>query len=231
MKLHTILPLVAALAVSAPVRAKSKAADPFEGTMTMQMTHAGRDMNTTYSVKGPNVRVEMPAVGPHAGGVIIMNTAAETMIMLMPAQQMYIEMPMRQPPTAKTPKGKVVKTGKHEKILGYDAEEWRIETDQGTVDSWIAKGVGIAPGMLAGPMSRGPRLPGEDEMLKEGGFPLRSIFSDAEGHESVRMTVTAIERKALSDALFKPPEGWKKFDRGAGMPGSGSAVGGHAGHE
>jgi hypothetical protein len=102
-------------------------------------------------------------------------------------------------------------------------EEWRIESESTVTEAWVAKGVGNFRG-LGGPMGQAPRPAWEIELSREGGFPFRTIMHDASGAETSRMTVTAVEKKALADSLFTPPADWKKFEMPAGHPGMGGAA-------
>lgn len=65
----------------------------------------------------------------------------------------------------------------------------------------------------------------EEALKGKGGFPLRVVTHDASGKATYKMEATKIEPGSLSDGLFAPPEGFKKFsmpDFGGMMRGGGA---------
>ncbi len=209
---------MAAVCVMAGLAAGSAGAAPkaFEGVVSMTMHHEDQDTPMTWKLKGAKSRMEM--AGPHGSMAMIFDATRHVMIMLMPERQMYMEMPQprpQAPAAAKGKAGRVAKTGKTEKILGYLCEEYRSADDQGSTEVWAAKGLGTFAGMGGRPGA--PRQAWEDEMTRGGFFPLRMVHRDAAGTETARMTATAIEPTALADDLFVPPAGYTKFEMPSGM--------------
>ena len=43
-------------------------------------------------------------------------------------------------------------------------------------------------------------------------FPMRVVGSSADGKETFRLEVTAVEKKSLPASDFQVPPGWKKFE-------------------
>lgn len=201
-------------------------AQSFEGVIEMQMKGADQDspMPMKYMVKGDFVRTESQS--PRGEFAMIMNMKDRKMIMLMPQMKSYMERTIdssaQLPADAKKPEFK--KTGKTEKILGYDCEQYIIKEENRETEVWAAKGLGtfMRPRMgggMGGPggrggMGRGGQMPAawEEEFRTKGFFPMRTITRDADGKEEARMEVIKIEKKELEASLFKAPEGWQKMD-------------------
>ena len=192
----------------------------FEGVIEMQMKDANQDSPTPmkYMVKGDLVRMEMQS--PRGEMAMIMNLKERKTIMLMPQMNSYMERTMdsavQRPADAK--KSELTKTGKTEKILGYDCEQYIIKGEKRETEIWAAKGLGTCTrhpmGGGRGRMGGGGQMPEgwEDEIRSKGFFPLRTMTKNAEGKEESRMEVTKIEKKDLDASLFKAPEGWQKMD-------------------
>ncbi len=202
--------------------ASSSFAQTFEGIIDIQIK--GPNMESPnpmkYMVKGDFVRTESQT--PRGEFAMIMNMKERKMIMLMPQMQSYMERTIdsvAQPP-AGNKKPEFSKTGKSEKILGYDCDQYVVKEEGRETEVWAAKGLGtfMRPGM-GGPMGggrggRGGQMPSawEEEIRAKGFFPLRTLTKNSEGKEESRMEVTKIEKKQLDDSLFKAPEGWQKMD-------------------
>ncbi|MBF8249368.1 MAG: hypothetical protein HW374_2168 [Bacteroidetes bacterium] len=165
------------------------AAQSFEGMIEMQMKDQNQEssMPVKYLVKGDLIRMEMQS--PRGEMTMIMDSKNKKTIILMPQMQSYMERSMDVPaqPAGDAKKSEITKTGKTEKILGYDCEQFIMKGEKGQTEMWAAKGLGtfMRPGM-GGP---GGRMGGP------GG-----------------MEATKIEKKELDAALFKVPEGWQKMD-------------------
>jgi hypothetical protein len=218
------------LAVGALLTAvQAFAASTFEGKVSLAITaERGRTMNMDYSLKGQKVRMDMSAEGNLVSS--IMDTAKMEMLMLMPDQQMYMVMPMKQKVEQAMEKAGVNTadievTGKTETILGYKCNQILVK-DKGLVtEVWAAEGLGAFMGLSGGgPMGGGMMGGGKpasakwEEALKDkGGFPLRVITRDAKGKESFKMEATKIQPGSLPDSQFTAPAGYQKFS----MPGMG----------
>ncbi len=195
----------------------------FEGKVSLAMTSGrGETMNMDYSLKGDKVRMDVNAKGNEMA--MIMDVTKQETLMLMPAQGMYMVVPMKKAIEQAVEKSgantaDVEATGKTETILGYKCSQILVK-DKGTVtELWVADGLGAFMGMgggMGGGMFGGGK-PAKaakwEEVLKgKGGFPLRMISRDASGKETARMEATKIEPGSLPDSLFVPPPGLQKFD-------------------
>ncbi len=200
-------------ALMVALTATTLAAQGFEGSITMKRTSTNGDANEmTYLVKGGKLRIDTPT-----GGMII-DGAAQKMLMVMTPQKMYVEIDMQgiaSSAEGKTPP-KVTHTGKMETIAGYQCEHILITGDGDTGDVCMAKGLArfMVPSAGRGGMSSQPAWV---QALGESGFPLK-----VERDGKVEMEATKIEKKSLDAALFTAPEGFTKMD----MPGRGRRGGG-----
>ena len=193
------------VAFAAPLVAQS----PFEGSVTLKMVGGrGEVRNIAYLIQGGKTRIELPG----GQGAMIMDPGSKTMLMIMTAQKMYMEMEMK-PPVGLAKKkaaasgGTVLRTGKMETIAGYRCEHIETTDDDGAVvDAYLSTELGgFRMPMASGPMSP-PKEPGWASDLGPNGFPLKAQKGD-----KVFFEVTAIERKSLAPALFEAPSGFKKF--------------------
>jgi hypothetical protein len=228
------------LAVGALLTAvQTFAAGTFEGKVSLAITaNKGRPMNLDYSLKGQKVRMDMQAEGNQVAS--IMDMAKLEMLMLMPDQQMYMVMPIKQPvEQAMAKQGEstadIEVTGKTDTILGYKCSQILVK-DKGTVtEMWVAEGLGMFMGLGGGGPMGGGMMGGRksanaakwEEALKgKGGFPLRVITRDAKGKDTFKLEATKIEPGTLPDSLFSPPAGYQKFE----MPNLGGMLKGLGGN-
>jgi hypothetical protein len=183
----------------------------------------------------------MDLQGGEGAMAMILNPPQRQMIMLMPEQQMFMVMPLKATPPGAAAQGdqpppepRIEKTGRTEKILGYDCEEWvNTEADQ-TTEFWVTDKLGVFPGLggggnpLAGMMGGKPAEParaGWENALRnrEGFFPLRVVSRDRRGRELFRLETRAVQPGPLADTLFAPPSGFQKLElpTPGGLPGIG----------
>ncbi len=227
------------LAVSALLTSvQTFAAGTFEGKVSLAITaNKGRPMNMDYSLKGQKIRMDMHAEGNQVTS--IMDMTKLEMLMLMPDQQMYMVMPIKQPvEQAMAKQGEstadIEVTGKTDTILGYKCSQILVK-DKGTVtEMWVAEGLGMFMGLGGGPMGGGMMggrksanaAKWEEALKGKGGFPLRVITHDAKGKDTFKLEATKIEPGTLPDSLFSPPAGYQKFE----MPNLGGMLKGLGGN-
>lgn len=125
--------------------------------------------------------------------------------------------------TAKAPELK--KTGKTDTVAGRSCEEWAIANEDKTrVLVCVAN---EQASWLELPTLGLPSQHGWARELMDGKhLPLRAIMFEASGKETMRVELVRLEAKALDDALFAPPAGYKVLDMGEMMRGVASMVGG-----
>lgn len=118
---------------------------------------------------------------------------------------------------------KVDKTGRQDSVAGYACEEWDVTAADGH-KSRICVAEQSASFLTLPTVS----LPTEDAWARElfdgKHVPLRAITLDPAGNERTRLEVSKLEPKALPDALFAMPDGYKVIDFVQMMRGLGAAM-------
>jgi len=71
---------------------------------------------------------------------------------------------------------------------------------------------------MGGGMRKAPTPGWERAIAGQNFFSLR-VTTTTKNKQTFRMEATAVERKALADSFFAPPEGYQKFDMGGLMQG------------
>lgn len=198
------------------------AAAPFEGTVSFDLSANGRGtpQSLSYAIKGQLVRVEIQAEGQAFASII--DPGKQEMTILMPDQGMYMVMPMKAGMEAAAKAGgvestaQVERTGKTEKILGYQCEQVLVKDKGQVTELWLAEGLGTFAGLGSGnPLAGGKKSAAAskwEEALKGiGGFPLRVISRDSKSKEVFKMEAKAITPGPLPASHFQSPAGLQKF--------------------
>ena len=196
--------------------------DSFEGQYDMEFSESKETVQVSFWAKGGHLRMKLSGKRDETGEMIFRD-GISAMIMVMPQQRMYMEMPIP-PESFKTDSGEMdpegfpfKETGNSKKILGMDAKEFVFEHEGESMTIWATDELGSMP-FANNPMMKG----WTDAMRRMTGlkafFPLEMIGTE-NGKESYRMKVTKVERKSLPDSMFLPPEGFMKMTLPAGMGG------------
>ncbi len=198
--------IVTLAALSSQLRAQK-----FEGTVDFTLTTDNRTVPMTLMIKGDNIRVETEG-RPGMKAVILMDTKENKSTMIMDAMKMYMEMPIPQARDSSIPKYSFNKTGKTQKLLGYDCNEYLFTDGKTQANVWVTKELGSVAHYGMGLGRPGNRTDAWQEALgKEGGFALLTVVKTEDRGEST-IKATKVEKKSLDDALFKIPEGYQKMD-------------------
>ena len=202
----------------------------FEGTIAMTIKEGSRSHDVSYATKGGKLRISM-AAGPMGEVNSIVDLAAGKILMLMPAQGMYMEMPVGNEVNAviaeHTPDSKRLKrTDKTTKILGYTCRQYLFDEDAGPVEIWATDELGQFVALPRGnPMQQAKTKAGWDQFIDGDFFPMRVVALNHQGKERMRWEVSGVKPQKLSPALFTVPAGLKKFDMGGMMQGLGGLLG------
>ena len=220
--------IAAALLVTPPVTAAAQ--QTFEGVVEYDMITDNHTIHTIYYQKGSHVRMEMNMGGQ--ASAMIMDGTTGTMTTLVPSQKMYMTMNLRAMAAGvrehrdSVHLPKITATGRHETIAGHDCEHVLMTSDQDhtNVDVCVARGMGDymwgggGGGRRAGqdfwsgiPNADDPRFAEFRRQFATGFFPLKMEMRDEHGKVGMTMVATKIDRRALSDALFKPPADYKEM--------------------
>jgi len=199
-------------------------------------TLGNKPQEMTIIVSKGRTRIE------HAQGGMIMAPAENKNIILMHAQKMYMNMPQMNP--AATGQGssqglpspdqtKWEKTGKKDKIAGYDTEQWIGKDAAGKMmaEVWI----GASPEIIAEYIDSLSKS-GQGEMTKlieqmragqssgpyKNGFPLKSVIYDDTGVAQATTVVTKLDSAPVDSKWFEIPAGYQEMKMPAmgqgGMP-------------
>jgi hypothetical protein len=189
-------------------------AQGFEGVISMRIA-AGKStqppQEVEYYARGGNVRVNLATP---AGPVAMLGLGAEQkMFMVVESQKSYMELaaPDAKGEAAKLAEAKVTRTGKKETIAGYECEHVIIETTAASGPQRNDVCVTKALGRYVNPMASlgNAMMPAwQKQLVSDGSFPLRVTLSDG----VVALEVTKVEKKRVSDALFRIPADFNKMD-------------------
>ncbi|MBL0173601.1 MAG: DUF4412 domain-containing protein [Gemmatimonadaceae bacterium] len=192
-------------------------AQSFEGAIMIRVVAGGRNGPATadsveYLSRGGNVRINM--MSP-AGAVSILALATEgKTYAVLATQRAYMEM------SAGDAAGSVAesagattisRSGRKETIAGYECEHVLVESNGATgpqkTDMCLTKALGPYVNPVSG--LAGARLtPWQRQLASEGGFPLKVTLSDG----SVALEVTRIQKRRVSDTLFRIPADFSKME-------------------
>ena len=189
--------IVTALFHAAVLTAPVMAATEFEGTIHMDTESAGSNVEMVYFVKPQIIRLEMRS--GQGSAITIQDFENKKLYTLIPQMKKYAVTPLKEDEGNDPDEEKPVKTGKMEKILGYNCEQYKMKSPEGKMEIWATKDI-PAIKMLSHNV--------DGETLT----PLRIITYDKSGKEVARQVVTKIEEKKLANTLFKPPASYKVFE-------------------
>ena len=228
MKNSLLRAVLVITAIVGLVASRSVAADTFEGHIKMKMQPTkGEPSFISYAVKGKRLRMEMPS-GKGETMVGLLDWEKREMSMLMPGQQMYMVIELKDVPAVEEmEKSKdtttLEKTSETATIVGHDTTKYIARDGKNVTDLWLAKGLGSWFNMSGGsPMKPKKLSDWEKEVIAKKMFPLRMIGHDAKGKETVNMEVVELTPQKLDDAMFLPPPGYTRFSMGGLMKGLGN---------
>lgn len=166
-------------------------------------------------------------------GAAIIDTDKQQITVLMPAQSMYMTMPMQQT-MDQVSSGKassngagLENTGITKEILGYTCTKYISKSHEGTTEIWATTELGAFMGLgggMKGPMGRGkPKPSWERAIVGKDFFPLL-VIGQGKRQGKFTLKTTSVEPSNLPDSLFTPPEDYQKFDMGGMMRGMGGKM-------
>lgn len=197
------------------------AQDKFEGKVKFRMDSPDGNMDMTYFSNGDNVRINVEGEGVE--GTMSMILSGKKMMVLMPAQQMYMEfssdfMNQKHEEEMDDSEQKIkpedfpkFKTGETKVISGYKCDQYKFTEQDEEVEVWATDELGNFF-FIENPMS------GEEGVQSmfngTGFFPLLIISKDKSGGREFKMEATSVEKMSVSSDMFSVPSGYKKFDMG-----------------
>lgn len=187
-------------------------AQDFEGIIYFEMADLAKQGmgEMPYMVKGNKGRMEINHQGQK--NAMLMLPGESKMVMIIEQMNGYIEMDLNNTERANTEKDKasepdMTNTGQTKTIAGKTCEVWRMESEDGTFETCMAKGLGTFM-MPQNQMQRRNAPAWAQKFAEEGSMPLE-IVEIKNGDRTVQMKATKIVEKSLSDDLFKVPEGYR----------------------
>ena len=208
--LHPGLLLAATAAVAAAAPAAERNA--FEGVVVYHVSYGKgvEPAKTTLMLKGPRIREES-----RLGGELISVSISDidgTLITVDEAEKTYRQVKADPPdPNAPAPSPPtVVRTGKSETVAGVKCDHY-LQPEIG-LEYCVASGMGYHGTGQGSP--RGPEWDALRKAFADGWFLLKVEVVGPPASNltppAVIMEVQSIERKALPDALFLPPSGYRE---------------------
>ena len=217
----------------------------FDGVITFTNYHGGKPSTFTQTTKGHKVRLD--GFGSDSGSMIIDNDAKVIMIVQPDKKQymtmtqddmkqmqammgpMLERMKQKRKDRGETGSFKFAPTGKSETVAGVRCETWHGEYvdkdgDKDEGEACVARGVGFALAELtfANPMMGlgGSAASDRFEQYRDlvgGNKGILKASRIEKGRTQPELEATRIERKAVSDAAFKPPADYKEVRMGEMM--------------
>lgn len=187
-------------------------AQGFEGSITLRLPSGPRGsgmQDVEYLSRAGNVRVNMTSP---AGAIGVLGLSSEKKVyVIIEAQRSYMEVPPLDAIVAAGTPPTVTKTGKTETIAGFECEHVIIEAGSANGPTKTDVCLTRALGPFVNPMTAlaGARMaPWQRQLMAEGGFPLKVTLNDG----SVALEVTKVEKRRVSDSLFRIPTEFNKMD-------------------
>jgi hypothetical protein len=183
----------------------------FEGVMEVQVQNTERVQLFSFSLKNGRVRVE-PADMADAAQVILVDHAARRTMVLLPAREQFVEIPM--PAEGTREQSGIQKTDQTDELLGFACDQFMLKSAEQEIEIWATKALGTAGTFLTNATLQTIEIPSwQTELLSLGYFPMKAIERDASGYEAAKFEVNSVQKKALGDHLFRVPRGYEKVDR------------------
>lgn len=229
MKTSSLLFALFTAAVIGITTPASIAASTFEGRIKMQVESGKSDKSVlSYAMKGQHMRMEIPTGKEEMVGLL--DWEKREMSMLMPGQQMYMVIELKDVPALDKVEEKqasttLEKTSETATIVGREATKYIARDGKNVTELWLTSGLGSWFNMSGGSPMKGKKLSDwEKEVIAKGLFPLRMIAYDKGGKQTVKTEVIELTPQKLDDSLFVPPAGYTRFSMGGllkGMTGGG----------
>lgn len=184
----------------------------FEGRIKLQITEDGEKQLLDYIVKGNKFRMELKDV--EEVGAMIFDTQSKKMMIVMPEQKMYMEMPFDISEEEsyfedETFEGKITMTGEKKVIKGYECEKWIVEDEGYTTESWVTDKLGGFM-FMDNPMG-GTGSDWKSKLNAKNFFPMQvNVYKSGKLVNSIE--VVDVQPQKLDNSLFSAPSGFQKFE-------------------
>lgn len=180
----------------------------FQGKVVFSVVADGEEQVMDYLAKDNKFRMEVP----DEGGYMLFNTKTSKMYIVMDEQKMYMETDLQgMGNDSEGSAGSFTKTGETKNILGYDCEKFLFVDEDSKGEAWMTKELGSF--MFFSQNQQGV-ADWQNEVLKEGYFPLQVTEYDADGKVESNYKVVEVTPKELSSDMFTLPSSYQKLDMG-----------------
>lgn len=220
--------------------ATASSAPPFEGQIDAVLTRGEQVTPLLYTIGAKALRLET-AQEKSVEPVDLVDLESGALTILFPHNQSFVRVPMgavgkpappprpampaagaQLPalppiPAPPRPKAELKPTGKKEKILGFDCEQWEIIERGETVEIWATAALvpfrayvrefarRFGPGALEDAWG--------EQLTARKLFPLRAVLHDETPNERFRFEVKSIKPGKIADEqLFQPPPGYTELN-------------------
>jgi hypothetical protein len=203
----------AAASASASAAATAAPTTPFEGELAVTISgpKIKQPIDIVYEFKGDKARFDFKtgfgSMGPPWGlispdhKVYVVLDKAKMVSVVDIAKVMHAE--------AKT--WKAVKTGKSDTVASNKCDEWEL-VGEGSKKKHVLCNMAAAFHFPFGDLAGAHEESGfawHSDFERDGLMPLRAVSYGESGAEESRWEVTRIDRKAIDDARFKVPDGYR----------------------
>ncbi len=191
----------------------SAAPEEFQGRVKMSLKQGDQSQNIEYFIKGERMRID-PKEMSAAGGSMIMDMKNKQIFVLMPAQKMYMTMPIPNLGDTSENSPKPEPQNETREILGYKARKYTMQHNGADYEMWATEELGRLGAL---------QLPGQkpgaaDAPWAKGEFFPLQIIESRNGQRTLEIRVEEIEKQELPDSLFQPPADFQAMQAPA-MPG------------
>jgi hypothetical protein len=207
----SLLILSFAVAIPAAIRAQA-----FEGTIEFKQYTAKDTTNNLFFIKGDKVRLDQFGKATNkAEGSNLIDLTAKTITMLSHSRKMFTSVVVNKNPAGNkidtVIKLKETKMLQGLKCIGYTV---RSKSDNTEITYWLANGNFNFFDPFVVLWNRKDKASVYYRSLKDtkGMMPMLSVETDLSGHNTGKMEVTKIEKKALTANTFEIPKEYKKYE-------------------
>ena len=186
----------------------------FEGYVEFKSEFIGEgederiNMDMKYFIKGNRFRAELPS----QEGTSILLSDGDKSYMLLPDLKKYLDLSGFE--SAPNEEDNTVeditkaKTGEVKEILGYKCEKYIFKESDNISEIWITNELGTFM-FAATPMEKSIV---NNNIFKDGFFPLEIIIKEINGRETGKVYATKIEKRKVDDNMFNIPSDYTKMD-------------------
>ena len=194
-------------------------AKEFEGILKYKMNTKKTEMLITYYFKDMKVYMEYELPGKKklnkTTRTVVDYKAKKAYIIMDERKQYRVQdlnlKEMKQVIEKEREQKGFVKTGRTEKILGYECEEYRSKYLKGEIEIWVTSSLGPLAGFY-GLGKDSENSVWEQFLSSKGYLPLRILDTQSSGKESTHLEAIEVTQKNLPAALFEIPKDYQFFD-------------------